>query len=61
MVGNVTSAARDNVEMELRRGVAGGWAVIESEVENVWSGRLEGGYVLLGPVDPDEKPGSFSP
>jgi hypothetical protein len=47
--------------MELRRGVAGGWAVIESEVENVWSGRLEGGYVLLGPVDPDEKPGSFSP
>ena len=34
MVGNVTSEARDNVEMELRHGVAGGWAVIEREVEN---------------------------
>jgi len=59
MVGNVTSEARDNVEMELRHGVAGGWAVIETEVESVWSGRLKGGYVLLGPVDPDEKPGLF--
>ena len=43
MVGNVTGAARDNVDMELKHGVAGDWAVIETEVESVWSGSLVGG------------------
>ncbi len=56
-IGDVAGVARDYVEVELRHCLAGGWAVVEAEVEGVGFRIQLGGQVLLGPVDPDEQAG----
>lgn len=58
-IGDVAGVARDDVEMELRHGLACGGAIIEAEIEGVGRGGQVRGQMLLGPVDPDEETGLF--
>ena len=37
-IRDVSCVAGDDVEMELRHGLAGGWAVVEAELEGVGRG-----------------------
>jgi hypothetical protein len=58
-VRDVTGVAWDDVEVELRNGLAGGEAVVQAEVEGVGLRVQLGSEVLLDPVDPDEQSGFF--
>jgi len=54
-IGHVAGVARDDVEMELHHGLAGGRAVIQAEVEGVGRGAEVRGEVLLRPINPGDK------
>ena len=54
-IGHVAGVTRDDVEMELHHGLAGGGAVIQAEVEGVGRGAEVRGEVLLRPINPGDK------
>ena len=58
-VGDVAGVTRDYVEVELWHGLAGGWAIVEAEIEGVGHWSELRGQVLLRPVDPDKEAGLF--
>lgn len=58
-IGDVAGVARDDVEVELGHGLAGGEAIVEAEIESVGCGAEVRSQVLLRPVDPHEEPGLF--
>jgi hypothetical protein len=58
-VWNVAGVPRDDVEVEVRHGLASGGAIVEAEVESVGCRAEVRSQVLLGPVNPDQEPGLF--
>ena len=54
-IGNIASVAWNDVEMKLGYGLAGGGAVVETEVKGVRR-RCEGGAeVFLSPINPHQE------
>ena len=56
-IWDIACVAGDDVEMELRHGLAGGGAVVGTKVESVRWGRKVCGQVLSGPINPYEQTG----